>query len=51
MGSECWATRKQEVQKMNVIEMKMLRWMSGRTIKDGIRNKLIRKNQELKNRG
>ena len=40
-GSECWAIKKQE-HKMDVAEMKMLRWMSGYTLKDRIRNDHIR---------
>ena len=29
--SECWTIKKQQEHKMNVVEMKMLRWMSGYT--------------------
>ncbi|MES6387734.1 hypothetical protein U6T19_12255, partial [Cutibacterium acnes] len=32
--AECWATNKQQVHKMSVAEMRMLRWMSGKTQKD-----------------
>lgn len=28
-GSECWATKKQHVNKMRVAEMRMVRWMCG----------------------
>ena len=30
-GSECWATKKQNVQDMGVAKMRMLRWMCGKT--------------------
>ncbi|KAJ0975401.1 hypothetical protein J5N97_017366 [Dioscorea zingiberensis] len=41
-GSECWATKVQHMHKMNVAEMRMLRWMSGHTRLDKIRNEHIR---------
>lgn len=37
-GAECWATNKQHIHKMSVAEMRMLRWMNGKTRKDRIRN-------------
>jgi len=40
-GSECWATKKQNVQKMGVAEMRMLRWMCGKTQKDKVRNEFF----------
>ena len=41
-GSECWVIKKQQEHKMDVAEMKMLRWMSGYKLKDRIRNDHIR---------
>ena len=46
-GSECWAIKKQQEHKMDVTEMKMLRWMSGYTLKDRIRNDHIRERVEI----
>ena len=40
-NSECQALKDQQEQKMGVTKMKMLRWMSGQTRKDKIRNGYI----------
>jgi hypothetical protein len=40
--AECWATKRQHIQKMSVAEMRMLRWICGHTRKDQIRNDDIR---------
>ena len=37
-GTERWVVKKQYVSKMNVAEMRMLRWMCGKTMRDKIRN-------------
>ncbi|KAJ1699237.1 hypothetical protein LUZ63_007749 [Rhynchospora breviuscula] len=41
-GTECWATKRRHVQKMNVAEMRMLRWICGHTRRDRIKNDDIR---------
>ncbi|KAL6508131.1 hypothetical protein OROHE_021673 [Orobanche hederae] len=41
-GTECWAVKQCHVQKMNVAEMRMLRWMCGHTKNDRLRNEVIR---------
>ena len=41
-GSETWAVKKAQEKKLDVAEMRMLRWMSGVTKLDRIRNERIR---------
>ena len=41
-GTECWAVKSQQENKFNVAEIRMLRWMSGHTKQDRIRNECIR---------
>ena len=37
-GAEFWAVRKKDENKMHVAEMRMLRWITGKTRKDHVRN-------------
>ena len=37
-GAKCWPISKQYMHKMDVVEMRMLKWMCGKTNKDKIRN-------------
>ena len=41
-GAETWAVKKAQEKKLDVAEMRMLRWMSGVTKLDRIKNKIIR---------
>ncbi|KAJ0888605.1 putative reverse transcriptase domain-containing protein [Helianthus annuus] len=41
-GTDCWAIKKTQVRKMEVAEMRMLRWMCGHTRLDRIRNEVFR---------
>ena len=41
-GTECWAVKSQQENKLNVAVMMMLRWMSGHAIHGRIRNECIR---------
>ena len=41
-GAEIWAVKKAQEKKLDVAEMRMLRWMSGVTKLDRIRNERIR---------
>ena len=41
-GTECWPIKKQQVGKMSVAEMRMLRGMCGKTRRDRIRNETVR---------
>ncbi|MCX8759408.1 reverse transcriptase domain-containing protein [Vibrio parahaemolyticus] len=41
-GSECWTVKHDHTQKIHVAEMRMLRWMSGNTIRDKLKNDFIR---------
>ena len=41
-GTECWPIKKQQVNKISVADMRMLRWMCGKTRRDRIRNETVR---------
>ena len=47
-GSECWAVKKKDENKLNSAEMRMLRWARGKTRLDHIRNEDIRKEAHVK---
>ena len=47
-GSECWAVKKKDENKLNSAEMRMLRWARGNTRLDHIRNEDIRKDADVK---
>ena len=41
-GAECWPLKEKHNTKLSVAEMRMLRWMSGFTLRDRIQNEHIR---------
>ena len=47
-GSECWALHRAEHQRMHTTEMKMLRWIQGKTRTDRIRNEKFRSDAMVK---
>ena len=47
-GSECWAVKKKDENKLKSAEMRMLRWARGKTRLDHIRNEDIRKEADVK---
>ena len=40
-GAECWEVRKKDENRLHVAEMRMLRWIRGKTRKDHVRNQII----------
>ncbi|VFQ82562.1 unnamed protein product [Cuscuta campestris] len=42
-GAECWAVKKTHVRRLQAAEMRMLRWMCGKTWLDRISNEVIRR--------
>ena len=40
-GAECRAVRKKDVNRLHVAEMRMLRWIRGKTRNDHVRNQII----------
>ena len=47
-GSECWALHRAKQQRMNTTDMKMLRWLQGKTRRDRIRNEKFRSDAIVK---
>jgi len=41
-GTDCWPIKKSQVQRMRVVEKRMIRWIYGYTRLDKIRNEVIR---------
>ena len=46
-GSECWAVKKKDENKLNSAEMRMLSWARAKTRLDHVRNEDIRKEAHL----
>ena len=46
-GAETWNIKKSQEKKLNVAEMKMLRWASGHTLLDRIENEEIRRRTKV----
>lgn len=46
-GIECWVVKDQQENKLNVVEMKILHWMSGCIRQNRIRNKCIRESWDI----
>ena len=46
-GAECWAVRKKDENRLHVAEMRMLRWIRGKTRKDHVRNKTIQEDAKV----
>ena len=46
-GAECWAVRKKDENRLHVAEMRMLRWIRGKTRKDHVRNHIIQEDVKV----
>ena len=46
-GAECWADRKKDENRLHVAEMRMLRWISGKTRKDNVRNQIVQEDAKV----
>ena len=46
-GAECWVVRKKHENRLNVSEMRMLRWIRGKTRKDHVRNQIIQEDAKV----
>ncbi|XP_076799906.1 uncharacterized protein LOC143445001 [Clavelina lepadiformis] len=42
-GAECWAMKKVDIRRMQTTEMRMIRTMCGKTLRDGIANDVLRR--------
>ena len=46
-GAERWAVRKKDENRLHVAEMRMLRWIRGKTRKDHVRNQIIQEDAKV----
>ena len=46
-GADCWEIRKKDENRLHVAEMRMLRWISGKTRKDHVRNHGIQEDAKV----
>ena len=46
-GAECWAVRKKDENRLHVAEMRMLRWIRGKTRKDHVRSQIIQEDANV----
>ena len=46
-STECLAVRKKDENRLHVAEMRMLRWIRGKTRKDHVRNQIIQEDAKL----
>ena len=46
-GADCWAVRKKDKNRLHVAEMRMLRWIRGKTRKDHVRNQIIQEDAKV----
>ena len=44
---QCWAVRKKDENRLHVAEMRMLRWIRGKTRKDRVRNQIIQEDAKM----
>ena len=50
-GTKCWPIKKQHTHKMGVAEMRILRWICGKTGNEKIRNERIREHLRVTSMG
>ena len=46
-GVKCWTIKEQHMHKMDIAQMRMLRWMCGKTSNKKIRNERFREHLEV----